>query len=158
MNSGTLYWKKINLTYYDVEPKVFRLWEPALQRQNTEISKQIFPGKVYRGLSPNSTLMGLWAIYIFPQSVSLFCWRKYVDRSWDYIIRSQTHECGNFGWGRAIPRKGIHKGDFRCSVVASELTHTLNSLPHLRCLPYLAYRHTTSHMILQVCVVTHPPG
>jgi hypothetical protein len=25
----------------------------ALQRQNTEISKQIFPGKEYRGLSPN---------------------------------------------------------------------------------------------------------
>jgi hypothetical protein len=25
----------------------------ALQRQNTEISKQIFPEKEYRGLSPN---------------------------------------------------------------------------------------------------------
>ena len=27
--------------------------EPTLQRQNTEISKQIFPEKEYRGLSPN---------------------------------------------------------------------------------------------------------
>ncbi len=27
--------------------------QSALQRQNTEISKQIFPGKEYRGLSPN---------------------------------------------------------------------------------------------------------
>ncbi len=27
-------------------------WD-ALQRQNTEISKQIFPEKEYRGLSPN---------------------------------------------------------------------------------------------------------
>ena len=27
--------------------------EGALQRQNTEISKQIFPEKEYRGLSPN---------------------------------------------------------------------------------------------------------
>ncbi len=26
---------------------------PALQRQNTDISKQIFPEKEYRGLSPN---------------------------------------------------------------------------------------------------------
>ncbi len=60
--------------------------------------------------------MRLWAICIFPRLVSLFCWRKYVERSWDYINRSQTHECGNWGWGRAIPRKGIHKGDFRCSV------------------------------------------
>ncbi len=49
-------------------------------------------------------------------SVSLFCWRNYVDRSWDYINRSQTHECWNWGWGRAIPRKEINKGDFLCSV------------------------------------------
>ncbi len=37
---------------------------------------------------------------------------KYVDRSWEYINRSQPHECGNWDWGRAIPRKGIHKGVF----------------------------------------------
>ncbi len=65
---------------------------------------------------PISTFMRLWVIYIFPWSVCLFCWRKYVDRSWDYVNRSQTHECGNWGWGRAISRKGIHKWDFRCSV------------------------------------------
>ncbi len=28
-------------------------WAPALQRQNTEILKQIFPENEYRGLSPN---------------------------------------------------------------------------------------------------------
>jgi hypothetical protein len=64
---------------------------------------------------PISTFMRLWAIYIFPQLVCLFCWRKYVDRSWDYINRSQTHECLNWGWGRAIPRKVIHKWNFPCS-------------------------------------------
>ncbi len=58
----------------------------------------------------------MWAIYIFPRLVFLFCWRKYVDRSCDYINRSKTHECWNWGWSRAIPRKGIHKGGFRCSV------------------------------------------
>ncbi len=63
---------------------------------------------------PISTFIRLWAIYIFPRSVCLFCWRKYVDRSWDYINLSQT--CGNWGWGPAIPKKGIHKWDFRCSV------------------------------------------
>ncbi len=41
---------------------------------------------------------------------------KYVDRFWEYINRSQTHECGNWEWGRAIPRKGIHRWDFPCSV------------------------------------------
>jgi hypothetical protein len=44
---------------------------------------------------PISTFMCLWANYIFPRWVCLFCWRKYVDRSWEYINRSQTHECGN---------------------------------------------------------------
>ncbi len=32
-----------------------------------------------------------------------------------YINGSQTHECGNWDWSRAITRKGIHKWDFRCS-------------------------------------------
>jgi hypothetical protein len=70
---------------------------------------------------PFSTIMRLWVIYIFPPSVCLFCWRKPVDRSWDYINRSQIHECGNWGWGRAIPRKGIHKWDFRCSVEGADV-------------------------------------
>ncbi len=76
--------------------------------------------KRYIGVSvPVSTFMSLCAIYIFPRSVCLFCWRKYVNRSWDYINRSQTHECENWDWGRAIPRRGIHKWDFNCSVDAS---------------------------------------
>ncbi len=41
--------------------------------------------------------MCLWAIYIFIWSISLFCCRKYVDQSWEYINRSQTHECGKLG-------------------------------------------------------------
>ncbi len=66
--------------------------------------------------APISTFMRLWAIYIFPRSVCLFCWRKHVDRSWDYINRSQTHECWNWGWGSAIPKKVIHKWNYPCSV------------------------------------------
>ncbi len=38
------------------------------------------------------------------------------DRSWEYRNRSQTHECGNWDWGRTIPWRGIHKWDFRYSV------------------------------------------
>jgi hypothetical protein len=45
---------------------------------------------------------------------------KCVDRSWEYINRSQAHECGNWDWGRAIPRKGIHKWDFPCSVASRD--------------------------------------
>ncbi len=45
-------------------------------------------------LIPTFTFM--WTIYIFP---------------------SQTHECGNWDWGRAIPLLGIHKSKFLCSAV-----------------------------------------
>ncbi len=72
-------------------------------------------------LFPVSTAMCLWANYIFPWWVCLFCWRKYVDRSWEFINRSQTHECGNWGWGRAIPRKGIYKRNCRCSAATPKI-------------------------------------
>ncbi len=29
------------------------------------------------------------------------------DLSWEYIKRSQTHDCGNWDWGRAVPFLGI---------------------------------------------------
>ncbi len=39
--------------------------------------------------------MCLWAIYIFPGSVYIFPpSAEQADPSWEYIIRSQTHECG----------------------------------------------------------------
>ncbi len=88
-----------------------RLWKDKMPKiwnkysQNRNIGASV----------PISTLMCLWANYIFPRWVCLFCWRKYVDRSWEHINRSQTHECGIWGWGRAIPRKGIYKRSCRCS-------------------------------------------
>ncbi len=44
---------------------------------------------------------------VFPQLICLFCCRKYVGRSWEYINRSrtQTHECGNWDWGPRNFRK-----------------------------------------------------
>jgi hypothetical protein len=53
----------------------------------------------------------------FQDRSDYFAAGKYVDRSWEYINRSQTHECGNWDWGRAIHRKGIHIWDYRCSAV-----------------------------------------
>jgi hypothetical protein len=37
---------------------------------------------------------------------------KYVDRFWEYVNRSQTHECGNWDWRSAIPFLGIYKMGF----------------------------------------------
>ncbi len=80
----------------------------ALQRDKTENLKQQFPEKELRGLSPNfHTHVSLSDLYI-PYSAA----GKYVDRSWEYIKHSQTHECGNWDRGRAIPFLGIHKCDF----------------------------------------------
>ncbi len=84
--------------------KMSKIWNKYFQKRNIGVSV------------PISTFMCLWANYIFPRWVCRFCWRKYVDQSWEYINRSQTYECGNWGWGRAIPRKGIHKRNCRCSV------------------------------------------
>jgi hypothetical protein len=39
-------------------------------------------------------------LYIFPPA-------EQADPSWEYIIRSQTHECGNWDWGPNIPFSGI---------------------------------------------------
>ncbi len=81
-----------------------KIWKKYSQKRNIRAS------------IPISTFMCLWANYIFPRGVCLFCWRKYVDWSWEYINRPKTHECGNWGWDRAIPRKGIYKRNCRCSV------------------------------------------
>jgi hypothetical protein len=85
----------------------------ALQRTNAENWKH----SQIRNCT--ATVMCLWAIYIFPPSICLFCCRKYVDRSREYINCSQTHECRNWDWGRAIPRKGMHQWDLPCSVLCN---------------------------------------
>jgi hypothetical protein len=54
-------------------------------------------------------------IYFFDRSAYSAA-GKYVDQAWEYTNHSQTHECGNWDWGRAIPRKGIYIWDFPCSV------------------------------------------
>ncbi len=99
-----------NLTH--CKDKMPKIWNKYSQKRNIGASV------------PISSFMCLWANYIFPRRVCLFCWRKYVDRSWEYINLSQTHECGNWGWGRAIPRKGINKQNCCCS--ARRIFYQLN--------------------------------
>ncbi len=64
----------------------------TLQRQNAENLKQIFPETEYRGLSPNFNIhASVSELYSkFSRWVCLFCWRKYVDRSWEYTYKSLT--------------------------------------------------------------------
>ncbi len=51
------------------------------------------------------------SIYIFPPA-------EQANPSWEYIIRSQTHECGNWDWGPDIPFLGIFVSNFRHFVFA----------------------------------------
>jgi hypothetical protein len=87
----------------------------SLQRHDTENSKQIFPEKELRGLSPNFhipvSVSDLYIATIYSAPV------KYVDRSWECINRSQAHEYENWDSGRANPFLGTHKWDFCCNTL-----------------------------------------
>ena len=90
---------------------------PTLQRHNTSKSETNIPRKVIvrpQSQFPHSFVCERF-IYSHDQSAYSAA-GKYVDRTWEYINRSQTHECGNWDCGRAIPFLRIHKWDFRCSV------------------------------------------
>ncbi len=89
------------------------VWFPVMYSQKRHC---YFPNRIIMFCLPVPTLIDLWEIYYFQDRFAYSAAGKYVDRSWEYINRSQTHECGNWDWGRAIPSKGIHKLDFPCSV------------------------------------------
>jgi hypothetical protein len=73
----------------------------ALQRQNAENLKQIFPEKEYRGHSPNFHFhVSVSELYILTTGLPFL-----LDRSWEYINRSQTHECGNWAEAAQYPGK-----------------------------------------------------
>jgi hypothetical protein len=62
---------------------------------------------------PIPTLMFLWAIYIFLWLVYLFWCRKISGPNVGICVDlSQTQECGNRDWGRAIPFVRLHKFKF----------------------------------------------
>ncbi len=62
-----------------------------------------------RGLSPNFHIhVSVSDLYcIFPGSVHIFPPAEKADPLWKYIIRSQTHECGNWDGDPDIPFLGI---------------------------------------------------
>ncbi len=92
----------------------------TLQRQNSENSKQIFPDKELHGLSPKTSSVCERFICIPWIGLSTYSAAgNSVDRSWEHINRSQTHECGNWDWGPAISFLEMKKWDFRCSAMTA---------------------------------------
>ncbi len=88
----------------------------ALQRQNAENLKQIFPEKEYRGLSPNFHIhVSVSELYI--PTIGLPVLLEEICRLILGIYKSLKDTwMWNCGVGRAIPRKGIYKWNCRCSV------------------------------------------
>jgi hypothetical protein len=76
-----------------------------------------FQNRIIMFCLPVPTLIYLGEVYIFPGSVCLFCCREICGPILG-IYKSLTDTCmWKLGLqGRAIPRKGIHKWDFPCSV------------------------------------------
>ncbi len=64
-----------------------------------------------------------------------------------HINRSQTHECGNWDWGRTILRKGIHKWDFRCNAMCLMLNSTCLSEIAKSIFWSKTFQHNTCFMI-----------
>ncbi len=105
-----------------VSPRFYQAWnalhckDTILEIRNKYSQKRNWAASVI----PISTFMCLWAIYIqyFHNVVCLFCCRKICGLILGilYINRSQTHESGNWNWGRAIPFLEIHKWGFRSCV------------------------------------------
>jgi hypothetical protein len=88
-----MYWHRyaIDVTYtvnIELLPQPFCFQTAKTQYQN---SKQIFPEIELRGLSPN------FHIHVSDLYIPMIgtAAGKFVDRSWEYINCSQTHECGN---------------------------------------------------------------
>ncbi len=77
--------------------------------------KLLFPKQNYNVLSPSSyTKISGRFLYISRIGLPFLLQGNIWTDPGNY--RSQTHECGNWDWGRAIPIKRIHKWDFLCSV------------------------------------------
>jgi hypothetical protein len=73
--------------------------------------------------------MYLWLIYILLRRSAYFSAAKDADCSWEYIHRSQIHECRTGNEARAVLFLGIQKSDFWYSVYTeSRKSYHLQSL------------------------------
>jgi hypothetical protein len=112
-------WIRLHITNSGKHEPLFLVGIVSLQKTNIENSKQIFLEKEMRSHNPYFHIhLYVSDLYIYP-TIDLPILLQEVCGpilGIHCINRSQTHECGNWDWGRAIPRKGILKWDFSCSV------------------------------------------
>jgi hypothetical protein len=98
--------------------------------------KMLFTKQNYNVLSPRSyTHISMRDIYISRIDLPILL-QGNMWISCKYINRSQTHECGNWYWGSAIPRKGITKWDcavynILCSTYLADIEHGPPQIIHM---------------------------
>ncbi len=90
------------------------VWFRFIYSQKWNYAAWYFQNRITMFCLPISTFMYLWAIYIFPGLVCLFCCSK-IGRPILGIYHSQIHECRNWERGCAASFLGIHKSDFQYS-------------------------------------------
>jgi hypothetical protein len=79
----------------------------------------VFPEMELCGLSPNLHIhVSVSDLYIPRTGPHIFLQQKRQADHWEYINCSQTHECGNWDGGRAIPFLGMFVSNFRYFVFA----------------------------------------
>ncbi len=118
--------------------------------------KQIFPEKELRGHSPNSYIhVSVSDLYI-PTIGRLPILLQ--GRLWEYIDRSQTHECGHCDWGRAIPFLEIHRSKFLCIAVSISVSVSFSAWETI----FSCYRYILNiflileNLPIQNCILIFP--
>ncbi len=98
---------------------------------------------------------GVCERFIYSQDRStLFPPAEKADPSWEYIIRSQTHECGNWDWGPDIPFLGIFVSNFQHFDFAVWLHSRISS--YIRN-PFLAYDFSPDPFRILLCLTKISP-
>ncbi len=116
------------------------IFAPTLQRHNTENKIKKYSQK--RNWATQSQFLHSSICerftYIFPVCLFATGIYMYVDGSWEYKNRSQTHGCGNWDWGPAILFLRINKWDFCCRAIPLNIS-TVCSISSVYCLQYCMY-------------------
>jgi hypothetical protein len=89
------------------------------------------PRNEFARLVPNFCIhVSVSGLYIYSHDLSLFCCIAFADRSCEYINHSQIREYRIWDRGRAVSFMGIFVSNFRYSVFAVNVPHTLVGMKH----------------------------
>ncbi len=108
-------------------------WFPFMYSQKWNCDASSFPNRIIMFCLPFLHSFICERFIFFQDRSVYFAAAKYVDRSWEYINCSQTHECRNWDWGCPISLPGIHKLYYRYSVCTWSPNNFGDLIPYLTC-------------------------